>query len=692
MAESAESPTRSFRTLSVLRRIPVTLTIVTIVLVVGVIGQGLWSATENQSWYDSVAYGLPALEAGRFWTPITGTFFVASPAVYIPTLLSFIGVGLLEYGRGSRVTLAYFGIGQLFAIFATALFLFFASMTPWPWAIDLAGQLDVGASGGTMACIAACVGMLPQPWRQRAWVVVFGYAAISLLFLGSLADIEHTFAIVLVLAVDRSFRIQRTSIREQRLIAFGAIIGLGAVQILTLLVPTNGPFGATAPLDGPWIDVLIDTVIIIIVARGLRLGRRWAWVLTVIWGTLGVLIGILYLVVALFARDQIEDQIGDVDVAIASSGLWLAFVIYLVVTRHAFGARRRRPLGTGKDAVVPTLDEARALITANGGGNLSWMATWEGMQFFRTSGGLVPYQVHAGVAIVLADPLGPPASVAASVDEFVRAAEHDSLVPCFFSASQITKDAIPDGWRDLIIADDTIVDLPGLAFTGKSWSHVRQAMNRGPREGMTFRMTTLAAEPWGIRQQLRAISEGWVGEKGLPEMRFTLGRLQEAEDPEVRLALAISPEGNVDGFLSWLPVFGPEGEHRGWTLDLMRRRDDGFQAVMEYLIGSSAQAFSEEGAQILSLSGAPLAHEVTPDEGLIAQLLGQLAGTLEPVYGFSSLHKFKQKFNPRYEPIYLLYRDEGDLPAIAAGLTRAFLPDATLRQFAAAGVDVLRGK
>lgn len=205
-------------------------------------------------------------------------------------------------------------------------------------------------------------------------------------------------------------------------------------------------------------------------------------------------------------------------------------------------------------------------------------------------------------------------------------------------------------------------------------------------------MTTLAAEPWGIRQQLRAISEGWVGEKGLPEMRFTLGRLQEAEDPEVRLALAISPEGNVDGFLSWLPVFGPEGEHRGWTLDLMRRRDDGFQAVMEYLIGSSAQAFSEEGAQILSLSGAPLAHEVTPDEGLIAQLLGQLAGTLEPVYGFSSLHKFKQKFNPRYEPIYLLYRDEGDLPAIAAGLTRAFLPDATLRQFAAAGVDVLRGK
>ena len=42
--------------------------------------------------------------------------------------------------------------------------------------------------------------------------------------------------------------------------------------------------------------------------------------------------------------------------------------------------------------------------------------------------------------------------------------------------------------------------------------------------------------------------------------------------------------------------------------------------------------------------------------------------------------------------MYLLYRDEGDLPAIAAGLTKAFLPDATLRQFAGAGLELVRGE
>ncbi|WP_183042411.1 hypothetical protein [Microbacterium sp. AG1240] len=42
-------------------------------------------------------------------------------------------------------------------------------------------------------------------------------------------------------------------------------------------------------------------------------------------------------------------------------------------------------------------------------------------------------------------------------------------------------------------------------------------------------------------------------------------------------------------------------------------------------------------------------------------------------------------------PIYLLYRDEGDLARIGPALVRAFLPDATLRQYAGAGIDMLRG-
>ena len=675
--------------LLVIGRIPATLTLIAVLLAVGVVFAGLWSPFEDSPLYETVAYGLPALIEGRWWTPITGTFFVNHPVVYIFTIASFIGMAYLEFRRGSRVALAYFGVGQLFAIFGSALLLWLFAFLPWPWAQQEALALDVGPSGGTMACIAAAAGLLSAPWRVRAWAVLLGFTVVTLFFWGSLADLEHALAVGLVLFVDRSLRFQRTTVREQRLIAFVSVLAVLAIEVLTFLVPTDGPFGHTDATDGSIIDIAIDAVIILIIANGLRRGRRWAWALGIILGSFNVLTGVIFVALLFVPGATVEAAIGDLSVAIAQSAIWLVLLVYLIAVRGAFRARRKATIGVGEE---PSVEDVKNELRAHGGGTLSWMTTWGGNSYARTSGGIVAYQKRAGVAIVLADPLGPPATRGDSVTEFISMAERAGLIPCFFSASDATKESVPSSWRNLVVADDTIVDLPGLEFTGKAWAAVRTSINRAGREEVTFRMTRLRDESWGVQQQLRAISEMWVGDKGLPEMGFTLGTLDEAMDPEVRLAIAVSTEGDVDGFLSWLPVYGGEGEVRGWTLDLMRRRDGGFGPVMEFLIGSSAKHFSDEGAAVLSLSGAPLAHDYPPDAGAIASLSDWLANMLEPVYGFGSLHRFKEKFHPRYETMYLLFRDESDLTRIGAGLTRAFLPDATLRQFAGAGVELVRGE
>ena len=675
--------------LLVIGRIPATLTLIAVLLAVGVVFAGLWSPFEDSPLYETVAYGLPALIEGRWWTPITGTFFVNHPVVYIFTIASFIGMAYLEFRRGSRVALAYFGVGQLFAIFGSALLLWLFAFLPWPWAQQEALALDVGPSGGTMACIAAAAGLLSAPWRVRAWAVLLGFTVVTLFFWGSLADLEHALAVGLVLFVDRSLRFQRTTVREQRLIAFVSVLAVLAIEVLTFLVPTDGPFGHTDATDGSIIDIAIDAVIILIIANGLRRGKRWAWVLGIILGSFNVLTGVIFVALLFVPGATVEAAIGDLSVAIAQSAIWLVLLVYLIAVRGAFRARRKATIGVGEE---PSVEDVKNELRAHGGGTLSWMTTWGGNSYARTSGGIVAYQKRAGVAIVLADPLGPPATRGDSVTEFISMAERAGLIPCFFSASDATKESVPSSWRNLVVADDTIVDLPGLEFTGKAWAAVRTSINRAGREEVTFRMTRLRDESWGVQQQLRAISEMWVGDKGLPEMGFTLGTLDEAMDPEVRLAIAVSTEGDVDGFLSWLPVYGGEGEVRGWTLDLMRRRDGGFGPVMEFLIGSSAKHFSDEGAAVLSLSGAPLAHDYPPDAGAIASLSDWLANMLEPVYGFGSLHRFKEKFHPRYETMYLLFRDESDLTRIGAGLTRAFLPDATLRQFAGAGVELVRGE
>lgn len=693
-AKTEPSRSKSPAILRVARRFPATLIFVVVILIVGVAGQGLWRPLAGTPLFDAVAYGLPAFEQGRWWTPITGTFFVIQPWVYIPTIVGFWGMAYLEHRRGWRIALVYYWLGQLFAIFGAALLLIGGRMLPWTWAQQLSQTLDVGASGGAMACIAAAIGLFAAPWRQRAWLVLIGFAAISLLYLGTLADVEHALAILLVLGVDRSLRMQRTTTHEQRLLAVSVVIALGVIQLIVMLVPTNGPFGETDMwLETALPDVLFDTAVIVLIALGLWRGRRWAWIIAIILAAINILVGALALLVRIVVVEESAGPVdvrsiqGDVDVTISASFLWLAYLIFLIATRAAFRVWRR-PRSLGGDPV--SVDDVKQIIREDGSGTLSWMTTWDGMEYLRTTNGIVPFQLRSGAAIALADPLGAPGGHAESIREFITAAEAHAVTPCFFSASSTTRDLLPDDWHSLTIADDTIIDLAGITFQGKAWAQVRQSFSKGEREGMTFRLTTLSEVSWGTKQQLKAISESWVGDKGLPEMRFTLGTLQEAEDPEVRLALAISPEGDVDGLLSWLPVYGAGGRVIGWTLDLMRRRDGGFGAVMEFLIGSSAKAFSEEGAEILSLSGAPLAHEAPVDEGGISSLLSRMGGMLEPVYGFRSLHRFKKKFNPRYEPIYLLYRDEGDLARIGGGLTKAFLPDATLRQFAEAGIDLIR--
>ncbi len=697
----ATAPPERGRARRALRRIvgtiaqtPATLIILAVMLVAGILSRGLWEPFDQSAGMQVWAYGLPAFDEGRWWTAITGTFLVPAPWVYVPTLIGLSALGALEFLRGTRVALGYFWIGQLFGIFATALLLAFLRIFPaWDWAQETAAALDVGPSAGAFACIAALLGIVVPPWRMRGWLLLLGVVIVGVLVLGTVADLEHLFAVGLVLGVDRTLRPQRASVREQRLVAFFGMLVFVAIEVILAAIPTDGPFGSTEPLSNSVWSTLFDVAVVLLIANGLRHARRWAWVVAIVLMSINVAIALLLLLLApLDAGGQVDASLtittdGTAALDTGTGLLSLIMLIYLIIVRGAFARHRHTTLGSGDE---PTRDEVVAMIRKEGGGTLTWMSTWDGNDYLRTRTGIVTFQKRAGVAIALADPIGPAAGRAESVRQFIAAAEQLGLAPCFFSAGEQTRAAVPDSWRSLVVADDTIVDLPGLAFTGKSWNSVRTSLNKAGREEMTFRLTRLQDEPWGIRTQLNAISEAWVGDKELPEMRFTLGTLTEAEDPEVRIALAIDAHGSVDGFLSWLPVYGENGV-RGWTLDLMRRREGGFGPVMEYLIGSSAVAFRDEGAEIMSLSGAPLAHEYPPEARVIANLSARLADGLEPVYGFQSLHRFKAKFQPRYETMYLLFRDEADLARIGAGLTKAFLPTATTRQFARAGLELVRG-
>jgi lysylphosphatidylglycerol synthetase-like protein (DUF2156 family) len=117
----------------------------------------------------------------------------------------------------------------------------------------------------------------------------------------------------------------------------------------------------------------------------------------------------------------------------------------------------------------------------------------------------------------------------------------------------------------------------------------------------------------------------------------------------------------------------------------MRRNTEGtVRGVMEFLIATAALTFQEEGARFVSLSGAPLGGINRNDSGeqpcTLQRVLGMIATTIEPAYGFQSLRQFKDKFQPVYQPLYLTYPDPAALGPIAIAIGCAYLPRLTSRQ------------
>ena len=62
------------------------------------------------------------------------------------------------------------------------------------------------------------------------------------------------------------------------------------------------------------------------------------------------------------------------------------------------------------------------------------------------------------------------------------------------------------------------------------------------------------------------------------------------------------------------------------------------------MIAEACLTFQAEGAELVSLSGAPLVRSDHAKAGLVQRTLDVMGKLMEPLYGFASLHAFKAKF------------------------------------------------
>ena len=696
-AEPAEpaTPRPTPTWLRLVKRLPFTTSYVVITVVLAVVLGTLWTTIEDKSWYDDVAFGLPAFEDGRWLTLIWGMFFALDPFFYVYVAGAFALItGFSEWRLGTARTVVICVLYQWGAVLITALIFLIFRNSGWEWVQARAAETDVGFSAGMLAAVSVASATVRPPWRLRLRLAIWGYVLFSVLFVGQMADAEHFVAVVLSmpfstrLAGPHALRARALPTRhELRLLAAIGVLVIATLTLLANLLPDRlTPLGPSQDTPESWWVLIIELALFLFVANGLRRGYRWAWWCTVILCSLIVVFALLVGLIAILLA--FDPGAGDLDIDgglpefFAQSLLYLVYMVMLIAGRGAFRVPRRskRRLASGTSHA----DTAKDLMRRWGGDTISWMTTWpENRHMITADGqGYLAFRKHAGVAVALGDPVGPPGATAGIIDDFIAMCDKAALVPYIFSCSRTTTEVTDGlGWSSAQVAEDNLIDLPTLEFKGKKWQDVRTALNKAPKEGVSFRMVSLADEPWSMVRQVEELSQQWLGDKELPEMGFTLGGVTEALDREVKVGLAVGADGKLHGVTSWMPVFGPEGHVRGRTLDLMRRADGGFRSTMEFLIASSCLWFKKDGAEFVSLSGAPLARSAADADGEtpVEKFLDTLGEQLEPVYGFRSLHAFKGKFQPRFSPMYMAFRDEADLPRIGIAITRAYLPTAGLR-------------
>src|SRR3954462_7337232 len=104
-SEAPQSSRRGGTLATVVRGMPFTTAVVLVILTVGIATGSLWTPVSERTWFPDVAYGLPSLTAGAWWTLLTGSLLALSPLFYLAVIGSFLlFVGLAEWLLGTRRT------------------------------------------------------------------------------------------------------------------------------------------------------------------------------------------------------------------------------------------------------------------------------------------------------------------------------------------------------------------------------------------------------------------------------------------------------------------------------------------------------------------------------------------------------------------------------------------------------------
>ena len=325
-----------------------------------------------------------------------------------------------------------------------------------------------------------------------------------------------------------------------------------------------------------------------------------------------------------------------------------------------------RPIVSRSFVSAESRNDAIAIVKAFSSDSLDYFALRDDKLFFVSSDrrALIAYTFVARQALVSGDPIGEASSIPLVIDEFLTMCRERAWGVSFLAVREADRDLyVSRGLHTVYLGDEAVIDVRGFSLAGKKWKSVRQSSGRVER---TFKYewvaeTDVSAE---MLEELNDISRRWRGKK--PERGFTMTLSQDVEgtNPDFRLCIAIDERGMPGGFLRVVPIYG---DHRGYTLDIMRRDPDTPNGMIEFLLTRTIMQLDELGYERFSMNFAAWGRFFEDDVDYTIPQRGAklLLNVVSPFYQIKSLKEFNQRLHPEWIPRCIAYEGFRSLPRVA---------------------------
>ncbi len=306
---------------------------------------------------------------------------------------------------------------------------------------------------------------------------------------------------------------------------------------------------------------------------------------------------------------------------------------------------------------------AAQTIAARGGATTDWLALTgdKALLFNKRGDAFIMYGTVGRTWVAMGGPVGPQGAWPDLIWRFHEEAHKNGARTVFYEVpGGVLWHFLDLGLSTIKIGENAKVDLATFGLEGKRRAGLRHGHNRAKREGATFEILPPEAVPAHM-DRLEAVSNAWLESHDTREKRFSLGFFEPGYVARTPVAV-VKVGGEIKAFTNlWLA-----GDKSACSPDLMRFGDDAPKSVMDFLMIETMLWGKAEGYRWYELGMAPLsglpAHRLAPLWSKLGRALYRHGGNF---YNFEGLRAFKEKFDPVWEPFYLLY-PQGSLARVLA--------------------------